>query len=203
MTNRIPLIVNTSAQQIQELPSNDSLTGIKNITATGTITAAQPNCLLTNPRNYEASGTANHVGGTNHKPISFANLTTNVGCTTSLASNATVPTAGITSITVPTAGTYLVSGSISGINTSTNSNNTSTNKDQVRLCLSKTGISTFPNTETFPASVFASDFGAEFNMNFALPLPLSANDALSIHFSHIGTSKASIQEGHFSVTKLH
>ena len=225
MTNRIPLIVHTSAQQIQELPSGDSLNGIANITATGTVQAqqltstddatitgeitvsGQPNCLLTNPRNYEASGTANHVGGNNHKPISFANLTTNVGCTTSLASNATVPTAGITSITVPTAGTYLVSGSISGINTSTASGNQTNNKDQVRLCLDKHprtgGIGTFPNTETFPASVFGNELGEEFNINFTLPLPLAANDVLSLHFSHIGTSKAEIQEGYFSVTKLH
>ena len=268
MTNRIPLIVHSSANQIQELPTNDKLLlsghlefdstnaacgdiistgghdatfGIFNSTRVsnssgitfhcknssganenvadfkvgagdkiesvfkGEVTAVQPACLLTNPINYIADNTgdpSNHIGGTNEKPISFANETTNVNCTTSRASNATV-NSGITSITVPSAGTYLVTASVSGINTSTNSNNTSTNKDQVRLCLSKTGISTFPNTETFPASVFASDFGAEFNMNFALPLPLSANDALSIHFSHIGTSKASIQEGHFSVTKLH
>ena len=168
----------------------------------GEVTAVQPACLLTNPINYIATCTANHIGGTNEQPISFANETTNVNCTTSRASNATV-NSGITSITVPSAGTYLVTASVSGINTSTNSNNTQKNKDQVRLCLSKTGISTFPNAETYPASVFASDFGAEFNLNFALPLSLSANDALSIHFSHIGTSKGSIQEGHFSVTKLH
>ena len=171
----------------------------------GEVTAVQPACLLTNPINYIADNTgdpSNHIGGTNEKPISFANETTNVNCTTSRASNATV-NSGITSITVPSAGTYLVTASVSGINTSTNSNNTSTNKDQVRFCLSKTGISTFPSTSTFPASVFASDFGAEFNINFALPLTLSANDALSVHLSHIGTSKAEIQEGHFSVVKLH
>ena len=270
MADRIPLIVNPSASQIQELPTNDKLLlsghlefdsnagacgdiistggsdanfGIYNSTSVsnnsmisiigrnnanngyvavasfavgasnkieldckGEITAVQPACLLTVPKNYTAnnsdhSSTA-HSGGTNNKPISFATETTNVNCTTSRASNATV-NSGITSITVPSAGTYLVTASVSGINTSTNSNNTSTNKDQVRLCLGKTGITTFPNVNTFPASIFASDFGAEFNMNFALPLPLSANDALSIHLSHIGTSKAEIQEGHFSVTKLH
>ena len=222
-TTRKPLIVNPDASQIQELPNGDSLDGITNLTATGTVQAeqltstddatvtgeitvsGQPACLLTNPINYIADNTgdpSNHIGGTNEKPISFANETTNVNCTTSRASNATV-NSGITSITVPSAGTYLVTASVSGINTSTNSNNTSTNKDQVRLCLGKTGITTFPNLNTFPASIFASDFGAEFNMNFALPLPLSANDALSIHFSHIGNSKGSIQEGHFSVTKLH
>ena len=272
MTDRIPLIVNPDASQIQELPNADDLvlsgelklTGTSGATTSdihlsggsdsvavigvtgtsgtlsrlridcqknnnsgdlqvaefnvgasdkiefvskGEITAVQPTCLLTVPKEYVANNAdtgSGHPqeGGTNEKPISFANETTNVNCTTSRASNATV-NSGITSITVPSAGTYLVTASVSGINTSTNSNNTSTNKDQVRLCLGKTGITTFPNVNTFPASIFASDFGAEFNMNFALPLPLSANDALSIHFSHIGTSKGSIQEGHFSVTKLH
>ena len=271
MADRIPLIVNPDASQIQELPNADDLVLSGQLKMTGTtsgasdinlsggtdaksvigitsnksnlsqlsidcknnadpgvnlqvaefkvsgasnkiefrsfgeVTAVQPACLLTNPINYIADNTedpSNHQGGTNNKPISFANETTNVNCTTSRASNATV-NSGITSITVPSAGTYLVTASVSGINTSTNSNNTSTNKDQVRLCLGKTGITTFPSTSTFPHSIFASDFGAEFNINFALPLPLSANDALSIHLSHIGTSKAEIQEGHFSVTKLH
>ena len=41
MANRIPLIVNSDAKQIQELPNGDSLNGIVNITATGTITANQ------------------------------------------------------------------------------------------------------------------------------------------------------------------
>ena len=168
----------------------------------GEVTAVQPTCLLTVPKNYTATGTSNHIGGTNEQPISFTNTTTNVNCTTSLASNATV-NSGISSITVPSAGTYLVTASISGKNTSTNSGNQTNNKDQVRLCLGKTGITTFPNTETFPASVFASDAEAEFNINFALPLTLSASDTLSIHFSHVGNSKASIEEGHFSVTKLH
>ena len=127
MTNRIPLIVHTSAQQIQELPSGDSLNGIANITATGTITAAQPNCLLTIPKPYTATGTANHSGGTNNKPISFTNLTTNVGCTTSLASDATVTNSGISSIIVPSAGTYLISASISGENNSSNAGNQTNN----------------------------------------------------------------------------
>ena len=221
MTNRIPLIVHTSAQQIQELPSGDSLNGIANITATGTVQAeqltstddatitgeitvsGQPACLLTVPKPYTATGTANHSGGTNNKPISFTNLTTNVGYTTSLASDATVTNSGISSIIVPSAGTYLISASISGINTSTNSSNQTANKDQVRLCLSKSGISTFPNAETFPASTFGNLLAEEFNINFTLPLTLAANDSISIHFSHIGQSKGKIQEGHFSVTKLH
>ena len=39
MATRKPLIVNPSADQIQELPNGDSLNGIANITATGTATA--------------------------------------------------------------------------------------------------------------------------------------------------------------------
>ena len=206
MVIRKPLIVNASANQIQEIPAGDSLDGIANITTTGTITAVQPACLLTVPKLYLANNTedpSNHQGGTNEKPISFINETTRVGCTTSLASNATVPTSGITSITVPSAGTYLVTASISGQNNSSNAGNADENKDQVRLCLSKTGISTFPNTLTFPASVFGNEAGEEFNINFTLPLQLAANDALSIHFSHVGESTAAIQEGYFSVTRLH
>ena len=206
MATRKPLIVNPTVSQIQELPTGDSLDGIANLTATGEITAVQPSCMLTNPKNYTANNTedpSNHIGGTNFKPISFTNTTTNVSCTTSLSPIATV-NSGISSITVPSAGTYLVTASISGQNNSpSGGGNDTNNKDQVRLCLSKTGISTFPSTETFPASVFGNEAGEEFNINFTLPLQLSANDALSIHFSHVGESTAAIEEGHFSVTKLH
>ena len=210
MATRKPLIVNPTVSQIQELPTGDSLDGITDLTATGTITAnqfvgnftgSQPTCLLTAPVVFTANGP--QEAGDNNKPISFQNITTNVGCTTSLAPNATVTTTGISSITVPSAGTYLVSASISGINSSTNPGNANENKDQVRLCLAKSGVSTFPNVLTYPAAVFGNEFGEEFNINFTLPLQLVANDALSIHFSHIGSSKGSIQEGHFSVTKLH
>ena len=271
MSDRIPLIVNAGANQIQELPNQDDLvlsgklkmegTALGSsdilmsggsdaksvITIRGTasnlsqlniacrnnadsadlpvaefnvgasdkiefiskgeITAVQPTCLLTIPKPYTANNTenqSNHIGGTNEKPISFINETTRVGCTTSLASDpAQGGTSGITSITVPSAGTYLISASISGENNSSNAGNQTNNKDQVRLCLSKTGISTFPSTETFPASVFGNEAGEEFNINFTLPLQLAANDSLSVHFSHVGDSTAAIQEGHFSVTKLH
>ena len=219
MATRKPLIVNPTVSQIQELPTGDSLDGIADLTATGTITAnefvgsfthspSQPNCLLTVPVEYIAkntvqSGPTGHEGGQNEKPIAFVNETTRVGCTTSLASDATVTNSGISSIIVPSAGTYLISASISGENNSSNAGNQTNNKDQVRLCLSKSGISTFPSTETFPASVFGNEAGEEFNINFTLPLQLAANDALSIHFSHVGESTAAIQEGYFSVTKLH
>ena len=199
MADRIPLIVNPDASQIQELPNGDSLDGITNITATGSITAVQPTCLLTIPKPYTANNTedpSNHQGGTNENPISFTNTTTNVNCTTSLASNATV-NSGISSITVPSAGTYLVSACISGHKVS------GSGTDQIRFALAKSGISTFPSTLTYPTFIFGDNNQAEFNCTFTLPLPLSANDILSVHLSHIGASKANIQEGYFSVTKLH
>ena len=163
MADRIPLIVNPSADQIQELPNGDSLNGIANITATGTVQAeqltstddatvtgeitvsGQPTCLLTIPKPYTANNTedpSNHIGGTNRKPISFTNTTTNVNCTTSLASDATV-NSGITSITVPSAGTYLVSAMIGGQRESS----TAGSPDQIRFALSKTGIGTFPSSD--------------------------------------------------------
>mgnify|MGYP001212425195 CR=1 FL=1 len=212
MADRIPLIVNPTASQIQELPSGDSLNGIANITATGTVQAeqltstddatitgeitvsGQPNCLLTVPVNYTANSS------TNSKPISFTNTTTNVNCTTSLSPIAT-QNSGITSISVPSAGTYLVSASISGVNNMGGSDNQNT--DQVRFALSKSGISSFPNSLTYPTCVFGRENSSEFNVNFTLPLQLSASDTLSVHFSHIDGSQASIEEGYFSVTKLH
>ena len=199
-TTRKPLIVNPDASQIQELPNGDSLDGITNITATGSITAVQPTCLLTIPKPYTANNTedpSNHQGGTNEKPISFTNTTTNVNCTTSLASNATV-NSGISSITVPSAGTYLVSACISGLKSGS-----SNEDDQIRFALAKSGISTFPNGSTYPTFVFGESNGQEFNATFTLPLTLSANDTLSVHLSHIGGSSADIEEGYFSVTKLH
>ena len=165
MATRKPLIVNPDASQIQELPNGDSLDGITNITATGSITAVQPTCLLTIPKPYTANNTenpSNHIGGTNEKPISFTNTTTNVNCTTSLASNATV-NSGISSITVPSAGTYLVSACISGHKVS------GSGTDQIRFALAKSGISTFPNTLTYPTFVFGNVTGTgeqEFNCTF-------------------------------------
>jgi len=40
-STRKPLIVNASAEQIQEIPSGDSLDGIVNLTCTGTVQAEQ------------------------------------------------------------------------------------------------------------------------------------------------------------------
>ena len=171
----------------------------------GEITAVQPTCLLTVPKNYTANNSNHnstpHQGGTNRKPISFTNTTTNVNCTTSLASDATV-NSGITSITVPSAGTYLVSAMIGGAKTG------GSGTDQIRFALSKTGIGTFPSSdgvdgEVYPTFIFGDNNQAEFHANFTLPVTLSASDTLSVHLSHIGASSASIQEGYFSVTKLH
>ena len=265
MADRIPLIVNPDASQIQELPNQDDLvlsgqlkmTGtsagasdinlsggndaISVITVTettgslsqlsidcrnnadnadlqvgefkvgtsnkiefrsyGEVTAVQPACLLTNPINYIADNSDHsstpHEGGTNEKPISFTNTTTNVNCTTSLASNATV-NSGISSITVPSAGTYLVSACISGVKSGS-----SNEDDQIRFGLSKSGVQEFPSKLTFPTFVFGESNGQEFNATFTFPLTLSASDTLSVHLSHIGGSSADIEEGYFSVTKLH
>ena len=221
MATRKPLIVNPDASQIQELPNGDSLDGIANITATGTVQAeqltstddatvtgeitvsGQPSCLLTVPKLYTADNSNHsstpHQGGTNEKPISFTNTTTNVNCTTSLSSDATV-NSGITSITVPSAGTYLVSACISGHKVS------GSGTDQIRFALAKSGISTFPNGDTYPTFVFGNVTGTgeqEFNCTFTLPLNLSASDTLSVHLSHIGSTSADIEEGYFSITKLH
>ena len=204
MATRTPLIVNPDASQIQELPNGDSLDGITNITATGSITAVQPACLLTVPKLYLANNTedpSNHQGGTNEKPISFTNTTTNVNCTTSLSPIATAPGAGISSITVPSAGTYLVSACISGLKSGS-----SNEDDQIRFALAKSGISTFPNGDTYPTFVFGNEAGTgeqEFNCTFTLPLTLNASDTLSVHLSHIGATSADIEEGYFSITKLH
>ena len=203
MATRKPLIVNPDASQIQELPNGDSLDGITNITATGSITAVQPTCLLTIPKPYTANNSDHsstpHIGGTNEKPISFTNTTTNVNCTTSLSPIATV-NSGISSITVPSAGTYLVSACISGHKVS------GSGTDQIRFALAKSGISTFPNGNTYPTFVFGNEAGTgeqEFNCTFTLPLTLSASDTLSVHLSHIGATSADIEEGYFSITKLH
>ena len=207
MATRKPLIVNPTVSQIQELPTGDSLDGITDLTATGTITAnqfvgnftgSQPTCLLTAPVVFTANGPQD--AGDNNKPISFQNITTNVGCTTSLAPNATDATTGISSITVPSAGTYLVSACISGHKVS------GSGTDQIRFALAKSGISTFPNGNTYPTFVFGNEAGTgeqEFNCTFTLPLTLNASDTLSVHLSHIGATSADIEEGYFSVVKLH
>ena len=214
MATRKPLIVNPTVSQIQELPTGDSLDGIADLTATGTITAnqfvgnfTQPTCLLTAPVVFTANGP--QEAGDNNKPISFQNITTNVGCTTSLAPNATVNTTGISSITVPSNGTYLVSAMITGVNNMTGATD---NDDQVLFSLARQDtakptsapyMAGFPNVETFPTFVFGGSDSEEFNVSFTLPLTLNANDTLSVHVSHIDASQGQIDGGYFSVVKLH
>lgn len=53
MATRKPLIVNPGAEQIQELPSGDSLDGITNVTASGTVQAEQ----ITSTDDINATGT--------------------------------------------------------------------------------------------------------------------------------------------------
>ena len=217
MATRKPLIVNPTVSQIQELPTGDSLDGITDLTATGTITAnqfvgnftgSQPTCLLTAPVVFTANGP--QEAGDNNKPISFQNVTTNVGCTTSLAPNATDITTGISSITVPSNGTYLVSALITGVNNMSSS--TTDNDDQVLFSLARQDtakpttnpyITGFPNPETFPTFVFGGSESEEFHASFTLPLTLNANDTLSVHVSHIDASQGQIDGGYFSVVKLH
>ena len=212
MATRKPLIVNPTAKQIQELPNGDSLDGITDLTATGTITAnqfvgsftqSQPTCLLTAPVVFTANGPQD--AGDNNKPISFQNITTNVGCTTSLAPNATVNNTGISSITVPSNGTYLVSALVTGVNQTAGADN----DDQVIFSLVKqdtpiaSNIKGFPNVETFPTFIFGNRTNEEFSASFSLPLTLSANDKLCVQLSHIDGSSAQIDGGYFSVVKLH
>jgi len=221
MATRKPLIVNPDVSQIQELPTGDSLDGITNLTATGTVQAeqltstddatitgeitvsGQPTCLLTAPVVFTANGPID--GGDNNKPISFINETTNVNCTTSRSSNATDTTTGITSITVPSNGTYLVNALITGVNETSGT----ANDDQVILSLSKqdttiaSNIKGFPNVQTFPTFIFGNRQSEEFSASFSLPLTLSANDTLCIQLCHIDSSSAQIDGGYFSITKLH
>ena len=184
MADRIPLIINSSAQQIQELPSGDSLTGVTNISATGAITAVQPTCLLTNPVTYTAQFSNNNT------PIDFQTVTTNVGCTVNGNKD---------KITVPTAGTYLVSAMVSGVRT-----NATEPTDSIKFMLLKGG-SAFPSVESFPRSVFGTRNAQEFFINFTMPLVLAASDELEVVLieANDGGSTAEINKGYFSVVRLH
>tara|TARA_B100000035_G_scaffold255680_1_gene225393 strand:+ start:56 stop:628 length:573 start_codon:yes stop_codon:yes gene_type:complete len=190
MTSRRPLIINPSAQQIQELPNGDDLnvdgniTSTGEITADGKITAVQPTCLLTNPVTYTAQFSNNNT------PIDFQTVTTNVGCTVN---------ANKDKITVPTAGTYLVSAMVSGVR------NTATEPtDSMKFMLLKGG-SAFPSVESFPRGVFGTQNAQEFFINFTMPLTLAANDELELVIVEVNEngSTAEINKGYFSVTRLH
>lgn len=184
MANRRPLIVNPSAQQIQELPNGDDLNVDGKITSTGEITAVQPTCLLTNPVTYTAQFSNNNT------PIDFQTITTNVGCTVN---------ANKDKITVPTAGTYLVSAMVSGVRS-----NALVPTDSIKFMLLKGG-SAFPSVESFPRGVFGTDNAEEFFINFTMPLTLAANDELEVVLleANENGSEAEINKGYFSVTRLH
>ena len=184
MTSRRPLIINPAAQQIQELPNGDDLNVDGNITSTGEITAVQPTCLLTNPVTYEANS------GNNNTPIDFQTVTTNVGCTVN---------ANKDKITVPTAGTYLVSAMVAGKRI-----NDLEPTDSVRFMLLKGG-SAFPSNASFPKGVFGTLDQEEFYFNFTMPLTLAANDELEVVILEViqNGSRAEINKGYFSVTRLH
>ena len=184
MANRRPLIVNPSAQQIQELPNGDDLNVDGKLTSTGEITAVQPTCLLTNPVTYTAQFSNNNT------PIDFQTVTTNVGCTVNGNKD---------KITVPTAGTYLVSAMVAGKRI-----NDLEPTDSVRFILLKGG-SVFPSNASFPKGVFGTLNQEEWNFNFTMPLTLAANDELEVVIIEVNqnASRAEVTSGYFSVTRLH
>tara|TARA_Y100000592_G_scaffold66346_1_gene103171 strand:+ start:6044 stop:6598 length:555 start_codon:yes stop_codon:yes gene_type:complete len=184
MADRIPLIINPAASQIQELPSGDNLVGINQITAGGGITAVQPMALLTNVTDYVAQFSTNGV------PIGFETVTHNVGCTISNSNSR---------ITVPTAGTYLITGGIGGAR---DNNNT----DDIQLVIKKGG-SVHPSTNAFPIGSPGSSVsaGKEFTLHVSMPLVLAANDFVELAHQLLSSpgALADIGSGYFSVTKLH
>ena len=188
MADRIPLIINSTAEQIQELPSGDSLTGITNIAATGnitaggSITAVQPMVLLTNVTDYTAEFATNGV------PIGFETVTHNVGCTISNSNSR---------ITVPTAGTYLITGGIGG-------SRTNNNTDDIQLIIKK-GTLVHPSTNAFPIGMPGASNGQKFTLHVSMPLVLAANDFVELAHQLLTNSAglADIDSGYFSVTKLH
>ena len=185
MATRKPLIVNPDASQIQELPNGDSLDGIANITATGSITAVQPNCLVSAPPSYSISSS------TNTNPIPFQQVNTNVGGFTLTNNNST--------IAVPIAGTYLISASVSGVRTT---NNLPT--DMVKFELYKNS-SIFPHDSMYPRGMVGTQNNEEWNFTFTIPLALAASDTINVALNHLNTSgaEADIQAGYLSVVKLH
>ena len=184
MADRIPLIINSAANQIQELPSGDSLTGVTNIAATGAITAVQPACLLIDATTVTVSNANNNT------PFGFQTTQTNVGCTVNGTKS---------KITVPTAGTYLISACIAGIRS-----NALVPTDSVKFVLRKNG-SVFPNDQTYPGGVIGTDNNEEFNFTFTLPLTLAASDELEVVLLDLNASggQAQINKGYFSVVRLH
>ena len=103
MADRIPLIVNPTASQIQELPSGDSLNGIVNITATGTIQAEQ----ITSTDDMNATGTvtANLFVGGGMVPLGAILMWSGTGSATAVPTGFTLCNgnggAAVNGITIP------------------------------------------------------------------------------------------------------
>ena len=178
MADRIPLIINASAQQIQELPSGD------NLIVDGLITAnAQPQVLLTDVSDYNIVGSA-----ANGVPIQFGTVTTNVGCTLANSNS---------KVTVPSAGTYLITGGIGA-------SRTNANADDMALAIKKNG-SVFPSANAFPLGSSGTTNGEDFSFFVSMPLVLAANDYIELTQIGLATggAQALVQTGYLSVTKLH
>ena len=101
MADRIPLIINSTAQQIQELPSGDSLTGITNIAATGNITGGT----LTSTGNIVVSDGGNIGSASDTDAIAIASsgnvtLSQNLTVTGNLTVSGTTTTVNSTTVSV-------------------------------------------------------------------------------------------------------
>jgi len=132
--------------------------------------------------------TENMSSNDNDDPIRFTNTTINVGAISVNAAKSR--------ITVGIAGTYLVSVNISGEKSGSGDNN-----DNIITKLMVNGGT--PNANAYPHNTFGSDDDEEFSFTFVRPIVLAANDYLEVALSAISGSSAQIQEGYFSVTRLH
>jgi len=115
MATRKPLIVNPSAEQIQELPSGDSLDGITNVTASGTVQAEQ----ITSTDDINATGTVTAEQITSTDDMSATGTVT----AADFVGNGTIPLGGIvmwsgnaSSTSVPTGWTLCDGNSGSAVN---------------------------------------------------------------------------------------
>ena len=88
MVTRKPLIVNASASQIQELPAGDSLDGIVNITATGTVQAEQ--LTSTDDANITGTVTANLFVGGGMVPLGAILMWSGTGSSTAVPTGFTL-----------------------------------------------------------------------------------------------------------------
>ena len=87
-STRKPLIVNASANQIQELPAGDSLDGIVNVTATGTVQAEQ--LTSTDDANITGTVTANLFVGGGMVPLGAILMWSGTGTSTAVPTGFTL-----------------------------------------------------------------------------------------------------------------